>query len=148
MFPCLTEVLGKSFITVVTALGSFHKNKLYGKFRLLIMKKHIPVYNALIVGNINTMHLVTARHTYPITFQSVTRFPAISIGTDKEPIKSDGKHRNNTKRQQIAQPYRHGAGRHLFLFPGGRSTARSRLTTGDRFAASHSIGFSWHMRVV
>ena len=148
VFPCLTKILGKVLIAIITAFGGFHKDKVYAKFRFFIMEKLIPVYNTLIVGNINAMHFVIARHTYSIAFQPVTGFPTISVRTDKEPIKSGGKYCNNTKSQQIAYPYRHGTRYRLFLFPGRSDAARSRLTTRGRFVASHSIGFSRHMRVV
>ena len=122
VFPCLTKILGKVLIAIITAFGGFHKDKVYRKLCLLITKELIPIYNTLIMGNINAMHFVTARHTYPIAFQSVARLPTIGVRTNKKPIKSNGKYRNNAKCQQIAQPYRHGARRCLFLFSGRRST--------------------------
>lgn len=68
VFPCLTEIFYKSFIAIIAPFGSFHKDKMYGKFRFFIMKELIPIYNTLIVGNINAMHLIVARHAYAVAF--------------------------------------------------------------------------------
>ncbi len=35
VFSCLAEIFGKSFIPMITALGGFHKDKVYRKLCLL-----------------------------------------------------------------------------------------------------------------
>ena len=57
------------------------------------MKELIPIYNTLIVGNINAMHLIVARHTYTVTFLTITRLPAISIRTNEKPVKAGRKNK-------------------------------------------------------
>ena len=110
-----------------------------GNFASLIMKELIPIYNTLIVGNINAMHLIVARHTYTVTFLTITRLPAISIRTNEKPVKAGRKNKNDTDRQKIAQPYGHGTRLHFLLAP-----RRGRTTGGSSFTPDICGGLGCH----
>lgn len=57
------------------------------------MCQEFPIYLSLIVGYVYAMHLIVARHTYTVTFLTITRLPAISIRTNEKPVKAGRKTR-------------------------------------------------------
>lgn len=118
VFTRLAEVLRKRIVTMIAAFGSFQKNKVNGKLGFSIMCQEFPIYLSLIVGYVYAMHLIVARHTYTVTFLTITRLPAISIRTNEKPVKAGRKNKNDTDRQKIAQPYGHGTWLHFFLLRG------------------------------
>ena len=87
IFMCFTEVSGKTRVTMISSLGSLHKNKMNREIGLPVTCQHRPVNISLIMRNVNSMHFVTARYTYAIPLPAITRLPTISIRTDKKPIK-------------------------------------------------------------
>lgn len=93
---CLIEVERESIITMVPTFGSFHENEIQRKIRRFMRGQFYPIHTTLIMGNINTMHIIAERHTDTISFPSLTRFPAISIRTNKKPIKESGKYNYDT----------------------------------------------------
>ena len=86
---------------MIAAFGSFQKNKVNGKLGFSIMCQEFPIYLSLIVGYVYAMHLIVARHTYTVTFLTITRFPAISIRTNEKPVKAGRKNKNDTDRPKI-----------------------------------------------
>lgn len=125
-FTRLAEVLRKRIVTMIAAFGSFQKNKVNGKLGFLLCQE-FPIYLSLIVGYVYAMHLIVARHTYTVTFLTITRLPAISIRTNEKPVKAGRKNKNDTDRQKIAQPYGHGTWLH-FAPRRGRTTGGSSFT--------------------
>ena len=119
--------------------GSFQKNKVNGKLGFSIMCQEFPIYLSLIVGYVYAMHLIVARHTYTVTFLTITRLPAISIRTNEKPVKAGRKNKNDTDRQKIAQPYGHGTWLHFLLAP-----RRGRTTGGSSFTPDICGGLGCH----
>ena len=116
MLSRFREITGKSIITMISAFGSFHKNKLNRIIGQTALHQFKPIYITLIMGDINAMYIITTRHTNTICFQTVTRFPTISIRTYKEIIKCPGKDSNNKDSKYIAQPGGHSSTGCFFCF--------------------------------
>ena len=117
----------KLIVCKVSSFGGFHENKLNRELPLSSLLQHLPIHIALIMGDVNTMYLISMRHTYAIAFQTVTRFPTIGIGTDKEPIETGYKHHHNQHTKEIPTPCRHLLLCFLFPLLLGYSSLRSRL---------------------
>ena len=125
IFMCFTEVSGKTRVTMISSLGSLHKNKMNREIGLPVTCQHRPVNISLIMRNVNSMHFVTARYTYAIPLPAITRLPTISIRTDKKPIKRCRKKQNYAYSQHIAQPFRHRTCLSLSFYPASaRRTGR------------------------
>ena len=54
-----------------------------------------------VMGNINAVHFIIARHADAIFLLSVAWLPTISIWTDKKPIKSGKENKNDACRHKI-----------------------------------------------
>ena len=139
VFTRLAEVLRKRIVTMIAAFGRLQKNKVNGKLGFSIMCQEFPIYLSLIVGYVYAMHLIVARHTYTVTFLTITRLPAISIRTNEKPVKAGRKNKNDTDRQKIAQPYGHGTWLHFLLAP-----RRGRTTGGSSFTPDICGGLGCH----
>ena len=80
------EVAGKRFIAMVAALGGFHEDETEGKLSGPLSSQQRPVDVALVMRDVDAMHVITARQADAVAFQAVTGFPAVGIWADEEPI--------------------------------------------------------------
>ena len=134
------EVGAESLVAVVPSFCGLEENEAQRKLSGTLPGQKGPIDVALIVGDVDAMHLVIAGQTNAIPLQPVARLPAIGIGADEEPIETSRQHHHQTGGHQPAQPSRRRADRGGFLcllraFSGGRTTRRGRLA-GSRFAGS------------
>ena len=96
VFACLCQIVEKIVVLMITSLSCFHKSKTNWEFSsFLASREQFPVYTSLVMRHVNTVHLITARHTNAISLHTITRFPTIGIGTNEKPVKSGKKHKSN-----------------------------------------------------
>ena len=144
MYSGRIKISRKPVVCIVSPFGSFHENKLNGELSLSGLPQHLPINVSLIMGHINTMHPIARRHTDTIPLQTITRFPTISIRTDKEEIETRNKDNNHKDIEEIPNPCRYLLLYHFLCLTFGRSTFRRRLfgwfLYGCFFLFYHSTG--------
>ena len=98
------EIGYKPLVGIISSFGCLHEYELNGELSLSGLFQHLPIDVPLIVGNVDAVYLIAMWHTYPITFHSIARFPAIGIRPDKEIVENARKDNDNQEAEEILVP--------------------------------------------